>query len=267
MSFDPAGYWQQRITGAIEIDQVGHRSLGARYNYWIYRRRLEALTEWAQRQFGSRPIESVLELGSGSGFYITFWQQHGAGKIVGVDISEDSRALLAGRYPAHRFVQGDIGAPALAIEDTFEVVTIFDVLYHIVDDGAARNALRNAAKAMTEAGTLLVFDQLLERDTQLTRHVKFRGRASFETMLAEAGLTIAEEIPLFVLLEPPLTSSRALNLAISGIYHLFGAVFRLLPPVGDGFGRMVHALDGKLLARGIRNANHAIYVIRKRPSA
>ncbi len=262
--FDPAGYWQQRITGAIEIDQVGHRSLGTRYNYWIYRRRLEALTAWAERQFGANPIAGVLEFGCGSGFYIDFWQQRTAQAIVGVDISADSRRLLEQRYPQHRFLQGDIGSPDLVLDGQFEVVTIFDVLYHIVDDQAAATALQNAAKRLTTNGTLLVFDQLLAQDTQITRHVKFRSRASFQAMLDAAGLEITDEVPLFLFLEPPLTSSRIANLIISGIYYLSGMVFRAIPPIGNLFGRMLHALDGKLLSRGMRNGNHSIFFIRRR---
>ncbi len=265
--FDPTGYWRRRITGAIAIDQVGHRSLGARYNYWIYRRRLEALNAWADRQFTSRAIAGVLEFGCGSGFYIDFWQQRTAQAILGVDISADSRQLLEKRYPQHRFLQGDIGSPNLALQGLFEVVTIFDVLYHIVDDRAAATALQNAARHMSADGTLLIFDQLLGQDTQITRHVKFRGRASFQAMLAEAGLEIVDEVPLFLFLEPPLTGSWAANLAISGIYYLFGVVFRLVPPIGNLFGRMLHALDAKLLARGMRNGNHSIFFIRHRRAA
>jgi SAM-dependent methyltransferase len=264
VKFEQANYWKGRISGDIDLSKVGHRSLGSKYNEWIYRRRLEVLSTWVDQDTRGAAFDGVLELGCGSGVYLDFWSSKGATKVAGVDVSPDSVSALAARYPQHRFVQADIASLGLDLGGPFQYVSIFDVLYHIVDDEAATRALKNAAGQLSPDGALLIFDQILPREYQLTQHVKFRSKAHFNKMLDAAGLTLSKKVPLFVLLEPPLVSSRSINLAIAGMYYSFGLLFRLAPPIGNLAGRLLYRLDQTLIKKNWLTENHCLYVVRRK---
>jgi SAM-dependent methyltransferase len=173
VKFEQGNYWKHRISGEIDLSKVGHRSLGSAYNHWIYKRRFDVLSDWAERNRHSPIINGVLDLACGSGVYIDFWRSKGAAPIVGVDISKDSVQTLRKRHPAHQFIEADITLPLPEMTSSFQLVTLFDVLYHIVNDQAAETLLKTVSKIISKGdGTLLLFDQILPNTVQLTQHVK-----------------------------------------------------------------------------------------------
>ena len=52
----------------------------------------------------------VLDVGSGTGFYIDLWRRLGVRSVTGSDIAEKAVEELSARYPSNRFVRLDIGA-------------------------------------------------------------------------------------------------------------------------------------------------------------
>ena len=264
--FDQASYWQQRVTGQIDLGVVGHRSLGRAYNEFIYRRRVEVLTA-TLASLNLDPTQlSVLDIGCGSGFYVELWRSLGVSTLTGIDISQESVNRMASKYPGYTFMQADVTQTSAVgeIKEKFSVVTIFDVLYHITDDHAARAALRNASNALAEDGHLLIFDQLLDKDYSLRPHVKFRGRENFNRLLQDANLELIGAKGLFVLLEPPVFGWKPLDYSIAGAYKLLGAAMRRSEPLGHATGHVAYKLDNALRKLGISTPNHELIIATRR---
>jgi len=264
--FDPADFWQTRLAGNVAgLDEVGHRALGAEYNAFIYRRREEALAQALPDLAIELEAARVLEVGCGSGYWVKRWEELGVGDLVGFDLSLAQIEQLRSRFPDYRFVQGDITTASRdgLLERRFDIVTLFDVLYHIVDDDKAGRVLETLAGVMDDRSVLLVCDQIVGTDISLRAHVKFRGRSTFQRLLAEAGLCIRAEIPLFVWLAPPVFKLRSLNFAIHSGYAAVGMAMRRSRRLGTWMGRSVSNLDRFLLKRGTRTPNHSLLVLAK----
>lgn len=262
-SFDQAAYWRDRVSGKMGLGAVGHRSLGTAYNRWIYQRRVDVLDNLSSNKIRVDNGTRVLDLACGSGFYESYWQSRGVTHLTGVDISAKNMTTLREMFPNYRFVEADLTENANLPDEPFDIVTLIDVLYHIVDDAAALRTLGFASAHLAKNGRLLIYDQLVSRDYMLRQHVKFRGREHFVDMLRSQGLEIEQEIPLFVLLVPPVYGNRPLDFLIAAIYYIAGLVFRAVPVIGSLAGRMAHAIDAQLMKRGIHTPNNSLYIIRR----
>lgn len=261
-AFDQAHYWRQRVSGEMGLGAVGHRSLGASYNRWIYQRRLDVLGKICNDTIQIHSDTRVLDLGCGSGFYEAYWHSCAIRHLTGIDISAQNISALQQVFPAYRFIEADITDGKTSLETKYDIVTLFDVLYHLVDDTAAVAALAFAADHVAQNGRILIFDQLVRSDYTLRQHVKFRGRDHFFEMLHSRGMEVEMEVPLFVFLEPPIYGNRILDILIAGGYYTAGLVFRAIPQIGTLAGRAAYAIDTALLKRRIHTNNHSVYVVR-----
>jgi SAM-dependent methyltransferase len=241
--------------------------LGREYNAYIYRRRVEALDGFLAGVSVDPRTASVLDVGAGSGFYLDYWQQRGAQNVVGVDVSPSAVASLQRRYPAYRIFCADVTKPDSLDRESgeFDVITLFDVLYHITRDTDAEAALKAISSRLAPNGYLLVFDHIMRRDYSLRRHVRFRGEETYAHMMRAACLEIVERIPLFSVLEPPLSGLAPVDVVISGAYRIMGALWRPVPPLGRIAGAAAYRLDAWLRKRAVRLPNHELLVLRRAP--
>jgi SAM-dependent methyltransferase len=263
--FDQGNYWKTRVAGSDGVGMVGHRTMGVAYNQWIYRRRVDAMSRWLGER--NLPVSegAVLELGCGTGFWVEFWAQCGVSRLTGVDITPSLIASLQARYPSFNFLCTDLRSPEGMPSTRFDVVTLFDVLYHITDRKDATEVLKRAVSALSDTGCVLVFDQLSPtKDYQLRKHVVFRHESTLTAMASEAGLVCSEQVPLFVTLEPPIFGRAWLDLPILGTYYLLGMTCRAIPFLGDWLGRAAYAIDTRLLENGGRWPNHRMLVFRRK---
>lgn len=267
-SFDPAAYWRRRVTPGADLGVVGHRSLGREYNAYIYRRRVEALDAFLSTVPIDPPDARILDIGAGTGFYLDYWRQRGAIAVNGVDVSADAAAALGARFPEYRIVCADVTMPGSLdpIQGQFDVITLFDVLYHITHDTDAEAVLKAISLRLAPNGYLLVFDHIMRRDYSLRRHVRFRGEETYARMLRAAQLRIIERVPLFSVLEPPLYGNAALDVAVSGTYRVMGTLWRVIPLLGRVAGAVAYRLDAALRKRSFRIPNHELLVMRRDPA-
>lgn len=263
--FDPATYWRQRVARGADLGVVGHRALGREYNAYIYRRRVEVLDGFLSDTRVDPSVTRVLDIGAGTGFYVDYWRQRGSVDVTGVDVSSDAVAALKGRFPENRFLCADVTVPGSLAQvcGQYDVITLFDVLYHITRDSDAEAALKSLSENLAPNGHLLVFDQIMRRDYSLRRHVRFRSEASYARMLHAAQLSIVERIPLFSVLEPPLYGFEPVDIAISGAYQVAGTIWRIMPPLGRLSGDLAYRLDAWLRKRGFNLPNHVLFVMRR----
>src|SRR5688500_17290577 len=143
-SFDNKRYWETRLREPYSLAGVGYLRLGRRYNEWMYRIRGDVFDQVVERIAKSEERRGwrVLDVGAGTGFYVDRWMRLGA-EVTGLDLTEVAVGELSRCFPAARFVQADIGGPLVQVPlepGSFDAVSAFDVLFHIVDDAAYARA-------------------------------------------------------------------------------------------------------------------------------
>jgi SAM-dependent methyltransferase len=214
-------YWESRLSERYSLEGVGYAGLGGAFNAWMYRVRRVVVSRRARRLLaGSRP--RVLDIGSGTGFYLDLWRRVGAASLTGSDITDTAVERLRARFPGLEVVRFDVGGERLPLpRGAFDVVSAFDVLFHIVDDDSYARALANVRELLAPGGLLLLSDNFLHRDAVRSETQANRTLEQIEAAVASAGLEVVERRPMMVLMNGPIdTDSRALRLWWAGLSRL-----------------------------------------------
>jgi SAM-dependent methyltransferase len=145
--------WEHLLAEDWNQAGVGHRALGLPFNTWMYRVRREVFLREADA-LGLDPHSAhVLDVGSGTGFYIRRWLELGVGSITGCDLTESAVERLRSRFPGVEIRRADIADPDDSIpRDAFDAVSCIDVLFHITDDGRYRDAVHHLARLVRPGG-------------------------------------------------------------------------------------------------------------------
>lgn len=266
--FRADSYWKSRVTGDLDIGVVGHRSLGRIYNLYIYKRRVEVLNRLSS-ETGLHGDSAVLDIGCGSGFYTDYWRGRGIRNYTGIDISRDSIDQLASRFVDFRFINADISDPAVLEktglpENGYDVITVFDVLYHIVDDKSFSLAVNTISRLLKPGGHVLVFDQLCRHRYSLTKHVIFRNRKEYLELFGKNGFELIESRRLFQFLVPPLLGYRYIDLMIAGLYKILGYFLKRSDFLSHIAGKILSVADRLLLILPWNIPNNDFLVFRKK---
>ena len=218
---DPKQYWEDRLTRNFNDRGVGDIGLPESYNRCLY-----GVRRWvfqrAMRLAGIRPAEAkVVDIGSGTGFYIRNWVDAGVSDLTGCDITQVAVDQLSQNYPGVAFRQADIGDSMNPFpKESFDCVSSFDVLFHIIDDRRFAAAIQNIAGMLKQNGVFLYSDNLVCEAFNV-KHQVGRTETTILESLERAGLTVEHRIPMFVLMNDPVRSrSRLLKKAFSLIYQL-----------------------------------------------
>jgi SAM-dependent methyltransferase len=263
-TFDAERYWQDRLSADDTLQGVGFSTLGQRYNRWIFRVRRAVFMERVPQLGIDFATVHVLEVGPGTGFYIDLWRQLGVRTITGVDLAPVVAERLSARYPQHTFFAADIGAAGAPLETgAYDVVTAFDVLYHIVDEEIFEQALANVARALRPGGTFMLTDHFLHSEQSNSRsadHYFNRTLARYEEALARHGFEIVQRRPMFVLMNAPPDSRsrlrRAWWLAVAGTASL-------AEPLGFAVGAALYPLERQLVRHRAETASSELMVCRR----
>lgn len=207
MSYRPREFWEQRLGEQFDLRGTGETALSLAYNRACYTLRGEVLEAALARAGMSVAERRVLDVGCGTGFWTEFYVARGA-HYMGVDIAQVSVDRLAARYPQQRFARADVsdavpGRP-------YDLVNVFDVLYHITDHVRWEAALRHLAGAVAPGGLLLVTDVFSDR-VALAEHNVMRPLARYLELLEAQGLVREQLVPTHVLLNRHLGLLRFLN--------------------------------------------------------
>lgn len=268
-NFDAIDYWLRRLRGTGDLTEVGHRSLGPDYNRHIYARREDVLGR-LKEDLGLEPAEvQVLDLGCGHGFYVDFWRRCGVRQLTGIDIATTAIARLRREYPEYRFLQADVTIPFndLLSDTRFEVITAFDLVYHILADEGLAVLFRTISSLLTDDGYFIWTDRMPRRDYAFTPHVRYRAYGHVARILDASGLALVQAQPLFLTLEPPVTGWIPIDLTIAAAYRATGGAMRRVPTIGDRLGRLAALIDRSVVPRLHRTPNHYLLVARRRGCA
>jgi len=265
--FDADTYWQERVGADADLSVVGHRAMGLAYNSEIYARRIEAMESMLERHI-DKPLEQlrVLDIGCGSGFYTGFWQAQGVREYIGLDISSRTIARLASSYPKYRFVHADITKAlpdTLSDRGSFDIITVFDVLYHIIDERRFESAIANIGGLLTEDGRLFIMEFLCRRNYQVSKHVIHRARDAYFGEFRKNHLVLADNELLFHSLVPPIAGIRIIDLLLGGLFKVFGCGLRLNDRLASRVAAQLRRLDTRMRERGVSMWNNELLVFSK----
>jgi SAM-dependent methyltransferase len=257
--FDNKAYWESRLREHYSLAGVGYLRLGRRFNEWMYRIRGEVFDRVVQRLApGSQGAgsgwngTSVLDVGAGTGFYVDRWRRAGA-RVTGLDLTDVAVDELTRCFPENRFVRADIGGPLETIPlraASFDAVSAFDVLFHIVNDDDYARAFQNIASLLRPGGWFLWSDNFLKADTERIAHQASRPLAESIRAVEAAGLEVVDRVPMFVLMNYPAdTRSRLARWAWTAMV----APAVLGEPLGWALGAALFPLE-RVLVRAKRES-------------
>lgn len=197
--FDAGAYWEDRLRRRYDLGGVGSIDLPTSYNTWLYRVRGAAFRHWLAPLARRENLTSVLDVGAGTGFYVDLWRKLGL-QVTGLDITEVAVERLQQRFPESTFIRADIGGELEISLPTFDAVSAFDVLFHIVDEAAFSRAVERIGKAVRPGGLLFVSD-LFQQELPITLgHQTGRTLVSMTAALGSAGFDIISRRPVFYLM-------------------------------------------------------------------
>jgi SAM-dependent methyltransferase len=222
-SYDAADYWENRLRGSVALDKVGYLGLGKHYNQWLYRVR-ERVFRKTIRSLGVNLADcSVMDIGSGTGFYVRLWKDHGAKHVAGLDITTAAVEHLKSRFPDVSFYKADITDAFLPLGKLhFDVISAFDVLFHIVDDVKYRNAIANIGSLLKPGGLFLFSDMFTHSEVAPSGHVWFRPLGLTKEVLHQCGFKVLRRSPIFVMMNEPTDSRSQFR------KHLWGILQRII---------------------------------------
>ncbi len=151
--------------------------------------------DWIGGEFGR-----VLDVGCGAGSNASWYRDHGAREIVGVELDPASAARAAALYD--RIVCDSIETAVHALEGNFDLIVCADVLEHLVDPWSVVHELGRVANADTVLGVSIPNIRFLPAILRIalgrgfayedhgifdSTHLRFFTRRDAEVMLRRGG--------------------------------------------------------------------------------
>lgn len=175
--------------------------------------------------------------------------------ITGIDITDISINNLKQKYPDYDFFNESISSPLLVskLEHKFSILNVFDILYHIKDDKEFRKAVEYICSLTKDNGFIFITDLYGSTNIDISEHVEFRSKDTYETTLSENGIKIIAAYPLCYLLNRPIFARFKTKL------------LQRIGRIADNlFAPVYYFLDGLFLSESRNNLN--LIVARKKDS-
>jgi SAM-dependent methyltransferase len=262
--FDVRQYWERRLGEQYSLAGVGYLRLGRQYNAWMYRIRARVFSRLVAGLGLPMAGKEVLDIGSGTGFYVDQWRQLGVARVTGLDITQVAVDALGLRFPDDRFYRADIGRTLPSdlplAPGSFTAVSAMDVLFHIVEDTEYATALSNIARLLAPGGWFIWSDNFLRHGTERVPHQASRSLADSERLVRQAGFEIVDRVPMFVLMNYPAdTRSRLARLGWTAMV----APAAVAEPLGWLVGAALYPLERWLTATCRESWSTEIMICRK----
>ncbi len=258
--FDSKQYWEQRLREHYDLSGVGYLSLGSSYNGWLYKIRKYIFNKYAKSLTAMTDSISVLDIGSGTGFYIDRWKESGVSRISGADLTEVAVKQLRAKYPDTGFYQLDIGCDQINGIGNYDIVSAFDVLFHIVDDRRFKSSIRNIYSLLNPGGYFIFSDNFLHSRELRLSHQANRSLEDIEEILQTAGFEVVMRKPMFVVMNAPIDmSNRVIPLA----WRAMAKVISLTDIFGFIAGAVLYPIELILLSLVKESPSTEIMICRK----
>jgi SAM-dependent methyltransferase len=216
--YDAPDYWRNLLTSSCNLQGVSWPGFATAFLQWQYRARRAAVLRVAPPVAGKR----VLDIGPGTGYWVSLWHELGAASVVGMDITAASVGHLTEQFPQDRFYQGDI-ATTIPPDGPYDLISAIDVLLHITDDAAYDRALQHLRQAANPGAALLLIEPLSAGQPRYARpgaSSRVRSLAMVRALLNRHGWQVRTVQPALWLLNNPIeTEPRALMYVLNWLWH------------------------------------------------
>jgi 2-polyprenyl-3-methyl-5-hydroxy-6-metoxy-1,4-benzoquinol methylase len=263
--YRPAAYWEDLLARQYDLSGVAYPDFPVGFNRALYQRMRAAVLRLVSRGGVRLSGAEVLEIGPGTGFWIDLWQERGAARVTGLDLTQTAVTHLQERFPKQRFLVGDVGSEGVDL-GSFDVVSAMSVLLHVVDEQRFATALRNLSGMLRPEGSMLIMEPLVEHawwgpPVDSTSNSKARTLSEWDQALAAAGLQCVLRFPVTALLANVCDTRHRTTWRLHMAY--WWLVRRWLSAVPRLIGltlRLLTAADRMLLAVGITPSTKVMLV-------
>lgn len=242
-NFNAKKYWEERHVRQYGPESVGYIGLGVPFNNWMYRVRGKVVERIVAKAGIEVRNSDVLDIGSGTGFYIALWSRLGARSVSGSDFSPYAVAALQKSFPGRRLMELDIAGEALPPDlGQFDVVSAFDILYHIVADDRYRRAIANIKSLVRPGGHFIFSENFMPKARVGVIHQVSRSESEITALLNENGFEFVLRAPMFYLMNRPVRKTNAfLDLNWRVIERITRIRWR--PYLGNWLGAMLYPIE------------------------
>lgn len=254
-------WWEDRHREHSGFDAVGYAGAGEDYNAWLYRIRRRLFRRHVAPLAG--PEMEVLDVASGTGFYLDLWKAAGVRRVVGSDVSEAAVERLRASFPGTRIDRFDISDQPLELpQGQFHAVSAFDLLFHLIDDAAYRRALRNLEQLVLPGGLLVISENFRRQGPRRFASVQVnREEGEILEALDEFGFEVVERRPMFVLMNAPACGGSPL---LHAWWQRVHTVLTTRPRAGARLGPVLYPLELACLELVRRAPSTELAICRRR---
>lgn len=209
-------YWESILESDFKCFSVGFVCFGKKYNDYLYKMKERSLKRVISRyKIKNLNEKNILDIGCGTGFYVNIWDKLNVKHLTGIDITSISAKRLTIQYPDYFFYEADIGSQNLfdevpLVKNNFDIITAFDVLFHIIDDDKFEQAIKNLHCLCANGGMVLITDLFLHKTPYILYFQKCRILSEYMQLLTKNGFEIVGRHPVHFLAAAPLDISNFL---------------------------------------------------------
>ena len=208
-------YWNNRLKSHKYFSGVGYLGLGVNYNRWLYQLRRQVFFRQVTALGLDFSRAKILDIGSGNGFYLQLWRLKGAADISAIDISSYAVDNLKENHNYAVIQKLDISKDLTGhnfADKKFDVISTFDVLFHIIDDDGYAKALHNIS-CLLHRGGYFIFSENFSDENKTGRHLAQRKAEDIIKLLSQNKLRLIKKAPMFVIMNYPVNSKSTFWLA------------------------------------------------------
>lgn len=244
-TFNPQDYWEKRLEKSFNLHGVGDIGLGINYNNCLYEIRKYAFHQLMKRINLNFSGIKVMDIGSGTGFYIERWKELNVASIHGTDITTIVVKNLSEQFPDATFSRLDIGEKIENQSPQYDFISAFDVLFHIVDDNRFEQAIKNIHGLINDKGYFVISDNFIHGETKRLEHQVSRSYEYMNSTIESAGFKHIKTIPMFVLMNDPVDTK---NRFIKKLFWLITKNISKSEAKGKFIGRCLMPIEKMLIS-------------------
>ena len=212
MDFDPKSYWENRLKKYCSLEGVGYQGRSLNWNHFFYKTKLRAMNRALNKLGLDIRGYKALDVGTGIGFWIDYLLEKKVKSVTGIDISFSSIKFCKRKYSNLKNIEffcGNISDDTFVSENLsggYDLVTAFDVLYHITNDDKFKKAIKNIANILNPGGYLFLTD-ILSSSGEIKsqqKHVRWRSLNFYRQELDKNQLDIIYLAPMTVFFGSPI---------------------------------------------------------------
>ena len=242
-NFNPDNYWEDRLHKIGGLEGVGFKKLGQSFNKWAYKVRKHVFLKQVQKLDTDFKNYKVLDIGSGTGFYVQAWRELQVKNITGVDITPTSVENLKITFSENQFFQCDIGDVNFNASNQFseyDLISAMDVLFHIVDDKRFEQSIKNIASITKKDGYFIYSDNFINHETVRGESQVSRSKKYLMDVFTKNEFEVVTFKPFMYWTNAPVDSK---NILLKAHWYILENYLYVLPFMGNITGPLMYPFE------------------------